>query len=493
MLKILFVDDEPWVIKGLEIMIDWEKLGVEPVGAAENVEDAVEMINTLRPDIVITDIQMDSRTGLDLLETYSTKKYKPEFLMLTGYGELDYIRSSMKYGASGYLMKPIDPDEITETVREVCEKIYNKREREKEQNEVLDAVIQETFQRILFGEESEELYHRAEFLLGIHEEQPLSILIFRNENGMTEDEYKECCRYSQPLMSEEGMCRFNIGYKTYVIISTGQAASNNKDIAERCAGFFTSTYIADVNSFAGLAEVYNRAVESFSNLRGGIKVLKPQQQTDIKITINTGNILSLAMNGMQDEAVQQIKDNFSEMKADDRNLDRATGYATSLLISMCKYANPMGMNMESLFDDTLNAINNAYDFDTICELCCECLEMFLGLCGKMKDLSPITVADEVITYIKENYTKNLTLTSLSAALKIKVSIVSKAVKTGTGMKFNDYLSFIRIQNSKQKIINTNKKITQIASEVGYNDYCYFASKFKQMIGVLPSDYRKMRV
>lgn len=492
MLKILFVDDEAWVIEGLNIMIDWEELGVERVGAAEDVESAIEMINTLHPDIVITDIQMNDLSGLDMLETYSGKKYKPEFLMLTGYGELDYIRSSMKYGASRYLMKPIDPEEITESVREICERIYDKREREKEQEDVLNAVIQETFQRIIFGEQSEELYSKAAFLLGIREETPMTIVIFRAANGIAEEDYKAFFTQVKPLVHTEGMCSFSIGNKTHILISDGAATADSREIAQKGICFFTSVYIADVDGFDKLAEIYNIAVTRFRELSEEVKQVETHQLASFKITVNAENALKLAVRGNKAEAVQKIKNDLAAMKAAGSRLSQASGYAASLLISMCKYANPAGMNMESLFDDTLNAVNNAYDFDTISALCCECLEMFMDLCEKMKGISPMSITDEVVTYIKKNYAKDLTLSSLSAEFKIKVSIISKAVKTGTGMKFNDYINYVRVQNSKQKILNTNKKITQIAAEVGYNDYCYFASRFKKLTGVLPSDYRKTK-
>lgn len=69
-------------------------------------------------------------------------------------------------------------------------------------------------------------------------------------------------------------------------------------------------------------------------------------------------------------------------------------------------------------------------------------------------------------------------------------IVSRIIKKKTGQKFNDYINFLRIEHAKTLFAGSNMKITTVCDEAGYSDYGYFVRKFKELTGILPSDYKK---
>ncbi len=488
MLKILFADDEPWVLEGLTIMVDWEELGIEPVGKASDGQTALEMINSIHPDIVISDIHMPGLSGLELLKICSEKRFRPEFIMLTGYGELEYVRASMKYGAVRFIMKPIDPVEITEALRDVSSHIYESREAAEAQEEALDAVRQETFQRVLFGEKNDKLYKRAGFLLGAEPDIAVNVVIMRANNGIGEDEMNAFGSRIRHLIRETGMAGFRVGDKTYVVLDIEDPELSCGGIAEIATDFFTGVYTASADGFAELTDIYREAIRHFSIPAENVQTIKPGTGGGKKIKGNPSDVLSLAMNGKEKEAFERLDGDLSS----DIPTDAASSYASALLICMCRSANRTGINMESLFDDALNAINNAYDVNTVRMLCRECLETFIRLSEKISGWSQAAVSEEAVNFILEHYDENLTLTSISKSLHINSGIISRAIKTGTGMKFNNYLNYVRIQNAKRLILNTNTKITNIAAEVGYNDYYYFTNKFKALTGELPSDYRRNR-
>lgn len=120
MYKVIFVDDEPYISTGLDMLLDWEKYGIEKAGNAEDGEEALKLIYELQPDIVITDICMPYLSGLELIKRCNAELKKiPKFLMLTGYGELEYIKQAMRLGAAGYLLKPIDRRELKEHIERI--------------------------------------------------------------------------------------------------------------------------------------------------------------------------------------------------------------------------------------------------------------------------------------------------------------------------------------------------------------------------------------
>ena len=95
MLKVLLVDDEPVILEGLKVMIDWEQEGLQVVGSATDGMEAFRMIRELSPDIVITDIKMPRMSGLELLERVREKGDKQTgFIVLTGFDDFSYQSNS---------------------------------------------------------------------------------------------------------------------------------------------------------------------------------------------------------------------------------------------------------------------------------------------------------------------------------------------------------------------------------------------------------------
>ena len=138
MFTVFLADDEPFVIEGLEIMVDWESLGIEIAGSAGDGKSAFEKIKESSPDIVISDICMPGMDGCELIERCMKEMDKPpHFIMLSGYSELDYVKKSMRFGSKHYLLKPLDPEEIQKTLGEVCGEIAKEKEREDENMRLL--------------------------------------------------------------------------------------------------------------------------------------------------------------------------------------------------------------------------------------------------------------------------------------------------------------------------------------------------------------------
>jgi two-component system response regulator YesN len=118
MIKLLIADDEPLVCVGLRSMIRWEDFGIEIAGTARNGQQALEMIETLRPEIVITDIKMPLKSGLELAEECG-KKYGhiPLFIILTGFEEFDFVRRALSIQAVDYLVKlELGPESLAASV-----------------------------------------------------------------------------------------------------------------------------------------------------------------------------------------------------------------------------------------------------------------------------------------------------------------------------------------------------------------------------------------
>lgn len=116
MLKVIIADDERLICRLVQTLADWDSLGMEVVAMAENGLEALELVQSRHPDILITDIRMPGCDGLELIR--SAKQIMPdlEVVIISGYAHFEYAQSAMKYGAGYYLLKPIKQAELMETL-----------------------------------------------------------------------------------------------------------------------------------------------------------------------------------------------------------------------------------------------------------------------------------------------------------------------------------------------------------------------------------------
>ena len=128
MLKLLIADDEESIRNGLKCIVDWESLGFTVCTEAANGNEAVQSIKEYWPDLVLLDIKMPGKTGIEVLEEISSYSKAqnlemPSFLILSGFSQFEYAQKALNYGAKGYLLKPVDEDELVEKVNIISREI----------------------------------------------------------------------------------------------------------------------------------------------------------------------------------------------------------------------------------------------------------------------------------------------------------------------------------------------------------------------------------
>lgn len=125
MMKVLVVEDEEFIRKGLVYTYDWLAAGCVVVGEAKDGESGLEMIQQLSPDIVITDIRMGEMDGLEMIRRgQETNTFYS--ILLTGYSEFEYAKRALTLRVTEYLLKPVDEEKLTAAI----DKIREERERQ---------------------------------------------------------------------------------------------------------------------------------------------------------------------------------------------------------------------------------------------------------------------------------------------------------------------------------------------------------------------------
>ena len=122
-LTVLVADDEPELLQAVCQLIDWQALGFRLVGRASNGLDALQMVEELQPDFLLTDIRMPFISGTAL--TRQAKAVQPllQVAFLSGYDDFEYAKSGIEDGIVAYLLKPISMAELTAELEKIHKKI----------------------------------------------------------------------------------------------------------------------------------------------------------------------------------------------------------------------------------------------------------------------------------------------------------------------------------------------------------------------------------
>lgn len=119
MLKVVVIEDEELVRRGIVMAVDWASVDCEVVGEASNGEAGLELIARERPDIVVTDIRMPRMDGLEMLRRLREEGCGASVILLTAYSDFSYAQSALKLGAVDYLLKPFHDGELEETIARI--------------------------------------------------------------------------------------------------------------------------------------------------------------------------------------------------------------------------------------------------------------------------------------------------------------------------------------------------------------------------------------
>ena len=123
MLKVLLIDDEPFIVQGLAVLIDWSREGFEIAATAANGREALEYLQDHKVDLIIADIKMPVMGGLELLDVIRSEKVSEAyFVILSGYSDFAFARQAIQQNCMDYVLKPVEREELTAILRKVAQR-----------------------------------------------------------------------------------------------------------------------------------------------------------------------------------------------------------------------------------------------------------------------------------------------------------------------------------------------------------------------------------
>ncbi|THF78408.1 response regulator transcription factor [Cohnella fermenti] len=126
--KVLIADDEHMIKLSLTKLIDDSNSGFKVVGLADDGQEALESIESLNPDLLITDINMPVMDGFELIAELGRTRRDLDIVVISGYDEFEYVQSALRHGVSDYLLKPVKSDQVLRMLNKLSEKRSAERE-----------------------------------------------------------------------------------------------------------------------------------------------------------------------------------------------------------------------------------------------------------------------------------------------------------------------------------------------------------------------------
>lgn len=506
MLKVLIVDDEPLVLEGLRTMIDWEKHGFEVCGEALNGIDAMRLIQEIKPELVLTDINMPVINGIELITRINeTMVRPPRFVILSGYDDFKYARAALRQRVNEYLLKPIDDEEIEALLCRVTPLIQAEIASSESANKRQSLIINSIINRLIQGEYNEnlEILSRNTMKLQTDAElvciliEPTSIAIHINH------QIEEYFPSGLSCFFQDGAGRSGIIVQSASIPNEGMTdamTQMQKDLIEK---FQESFLLAVSNRMVGvqsIREIYLQALEVWNQKHHTEKsevfyFNELRKVTNEDEDSHEGDLIVLLdmFDSYDTERIESyIKEVFASFENNLLNIKVVQAKVAHLELTICRSIAQMNGDPDWIMSKLRKEYGNMSDLGDYTNLS----KYVYTLCIQTATyLSELKLQNEgntiynVIQYVDHEFRNKLKLQDLARQFHINSTYLGQLFRRETGQSFSEYLNAKKIEEAQSLLKRTQLKISDIAVQVGFSNTDYFIDKFKVIVGVVPSVYR----
>lgn len=526
MIKLLLVEDEEKIRSGIKNVVNWDELGISLCGEACNGCEALKLVYSEVPDIILTDVKMPIMDGLQLIEKLKKEVPKIKSIIMSGYDDFEYIQRAIKLGVSDYLLKPSGVQEIQDVIKKVKEQLLEEREREIHLQNLMEQFRESiTFMKekylsklITFkGKQLQTLPEKLEFY-NINFKQPfITVVLIRIiDLYSVDDSYDiELMKFAvkntaEKILQESYNCEVCENSDDIIaIINTGELTEKSKLLTilkeirvnldrefdySVCFGIGRSyENISDVN--LSYKEAVNAVEEMLLSNDNFIAVyqegLEEGSSVDYYPLEEEKEILdSIIKSGSKEMLVTKFERYFSELNRSYISKEVVTKSVLGLLFSLYHLCMEKNINTDEIFGVNflaLNELQKNMNMNKRKEIFIEISRKIYVAIHNQKNISKIL--RNATKFIEDNYYKNLSRKIVAQEVYITPSYLSFLFKKEMDTSFIDYLHNIRIQRACEFLKDIRYKTYDVAMMVGYSDEKYFFQVFKKYKGMTPMKYR----
>ena len=494
-MRILIVEDEVKIRRGLAALIA-KQTDNEIVGEAKNGREGMELILRANPDLVITDVRMPEMDGLEMIEALQERGVNAHCVILSGYSEFEYAKKAIRYGVDDYLLKPLAPEDILGLLAKIQDKV----EQESRQ-------LNDTARRILLNRLSgtvQEGDAEADFAaLKVERMRSYYLLSGYGWNTMPAErrEWMERVSLAESRKNFPDMhCCLLEETRELVCMMPGEAVESFlkevKWYMERTGGEWVWA-LALVRDLNRLHETMRQIRMMYLYGQGSGQVVREAEIADFQAEPFSypeeleGKIRG-ALYRENWELFQQLAAEFQVYMGNGKFAPPQVREGYSKLIKrMLGWTEDAGKNTYEKLEPLhfASRIDKVYTREEMNHILDEIVHELKSGMEHREDISNYAIK-KAIAYIRLHYAENISLEEIADRLDITPEYLSSLFNREVGINFTVFLRDFRLSHAKRLLKGTNKKVYEIAQEVGYPDSKYFNRVFKENVGISPREFRQ---
>ncbi|MNO22412.1 putative response regulatory protein [compost metagenome] len=521
MLKVMIVDDEYDIRQGLKHILNWEDKGFVICAEAEDGDKAWELFLAEKPHLVITDIRMPGKDGLELTRCIKSERPEVQIIVLSGHDDFHYAKEAFQYGVHDYLLKPVDQGELSgqvDKIKEWIEGEWLKQYEERLKNQWLQDYY---YRKLVRGEplplESSlgtiheewlpeaggyqvwliELDNYGELLLENTEEQIL-LKRFAVRNIVTE----MVGSYERGVVYEDSENRIGVVWAEPLAVDEADRLAGK--IVEACRLYAKESIsigiglqLKDLHALPQSYKLADSALEqSFFNRESHIFHAADERNSRSLWTLNwRADRLKKALSPFNREELDtQLKELFTELNQQSAPKEKIKYAIVYVVMELSQVVLEAGGDWKKLYQDLFEEdqwVTESKSLQEMRQRLTVLSEQTARFLDERRNAGSIDFGiREIVHYINEHYGEELNLKKLANLFYVNSGYLGQLFKKETGFYFNDYLNKVRIEEAVRMMADAGYSMSLISEKVGYKNPNHLYIHFKKMMGMSPGDYRK---
>lgn len=505
--SVVVAEDETIILRDVVREIEGMDMGFCVVGTASNGADALKLVQTMKPDVLVTDIKMPLMTGIQLIEEVRKENKNIKIILLSGFNDFSYAQQAIHQGVEEYLLKPLETEQLEEVLVRIQKSLSAKRK--SSEREILSSTISGVDYENSLPFDHEDRYF-ALFLINIGN-LPWNMISLNHMEYIRQIWKKISWEKIVPLLTEEVDIPFwiidekhinqkflVIGYKTQLndeqVRKTGDLLlwELQKSIKEipvySCMNQTVVEYpeiqsvshklrtLLEKNLVIGKYAVQERIADTVS----GNELSVSSMQEKLLISLKKGSIAAI-----EKDVVAYI-DAMDKAGIGQRQVEKNILHILRFLIERGQFRSvPDTVHLEYQLQEKIFPVHRMADIE---EQIWNMLEGYISF--EFEEEKSETLVQWVESYIDQHYAEDITVEDLSRIFHFNGTYLTRVFKKHKGESPVKYIIGVRM-NKAIELMKTQKEmdLKQIAELVGYVDSHYFSRIFKNRTGKTPSEYR----
>ncbi|XID93883.1 response regulator [Paenibacillaceae bacterium WGS1546] len=516
MIKTMLVEDEPPILRNIKNSIEALDPDFRVVACADDGEEAISLLRTVKPDVVFTDIRMPVVNGLDLLSHIQANYPGTVTVIISGYQEFDYARRALRFGASEYLLKPISPASLADLLVQIKERLLEKKNNQAEQ--YLFDLVHSSSPVSAHSVELKPYY--PYYLIMLLNAGAFSIFSMDCLNPALEFWTEiDLADVTAELLAREGIegkaWAFNGKSSVEKLVLFGLHQSTEQT-ADRLADLLASAlppsrypvtialsrFLTDVRDIGFVSQQLRslinkkiilgvpQIISSYGSL--SMEAHRPEELPTIDSLVKNRFIHHAQHKNLS--AIRKDLETLFNQWEESRYPQIWVEKLLKQLIMLCQNE----LSFSSQYDaasielEINEAISNSSSYKELFRHIWYVFEQIFSEKRKQKltEESLYALMKSVEHFLLNNYTNTIDNRMLSDNFNLAASYLSKLFRQYKGISPSEFITRLRLEKAQQLIqTEADMMIKDIAEIVGYNDPLYFSRIFKKEFGLSPSEYK----